>query len=102
MKPFFKITLISLTNVSGTDFELLVEMTDQFGFFAAAKYGRFSVGSKNDGFPLFIGDYAAVDGTPEAGDALSVADGVKMSAVDVDNDGSAKNCSNYLGDVPGW
>jgi len=76
--------------------QLLITINDKSYNYYFAQYRKFSIGSEDTGYVLYVGNYSG-----DAGDALSFSNYAKFSTYDKDNDGySYTNCaSSYRG---GW
>ncbi|XP_078616034.1 microfibril-associated glycoprotein 4-like isoform X2 [Branchiostoma floridae x Branchiostoma japonicum] len=76
--------------------ELYVELKDWEANVAYAKYATFSTGNESTDYTLHIGGYSG-----DAGDSMAYSNGMKFSAIDVDNDeDSSGHCAEHLSG--GW
>lgn len=78
--------LHQLTSI--TQHQLRIDLEDYEGDHRWAKYGNFSVGSRETNYRLTIGNFSG-----DAGDSLAVHNGQQFSTYDVDNDSSRTNCA---------
>ena len=73
------------------DYQLKIEVTGfQENEFAFAKYSPFSIGSEDENYKLYVGNFSSVG---EVRDSLSYHNGFMFSTKDNDNDVWTSNCA---------
>lgn len=75
--------------------ELLVELKDFHNNTAHAQYDYLSVGSEEEWYELYLGEYSGT-----TGNSLQIHNNMKFSTNDKDNDMSERNCSDIK--LGGW
>lgn len=73
---------------SSGDYELLVELKDEYEKYGYARYSKFYVAGEDDKYRLTVGGYSGT-----ASDALSQQNKAQFSTYDSDNDNSRWNCA---------
>ena len=93
----------------GVQYELMVELWDQYDEYAVAHYSDFSLdrnttNAQNDpdfeDYHLRVSGFWVENGVHDAGDALSAFDGARLSHRNRLR--SSSYCFNYQRDNPGW